>query len=184
LNDGKEAENISYGIFLGWAMTHSLGRVVGEADYPVRSRSWLDEYLFGKLLANALVNYGMETAAAWRSVGMVKILTNHQDWYVNVTRGNQYDYQIVSDWLKDGEIQRFLQVNRYQGILWFNHESFVELLHWMMAVKIIDVLSDAKSSQTSKVSILSDIGALLKRLKSAELKSDFQLEKLLETVKG
>jgi hypothetical protein len=158
--------------------------VVGEVDFQARSRSWLDEYLFGKLLANALVSYGMDDATAWRSVGIVKLLTNHQGWFDKDGRGDQFDYKVVSDWLKDGEIQRFLQVNRYQGILWFNHESFSMLLHWMAATSIIDILGDPGSSQSKKTQMLSEMSALLTRLKSAELNSEYQVEKLLEAVRG
>jgi hypothetical protein len=184
LEESEEAEKNSYGILVGWAITHALGRVISEADYPARSRSWLDEYLFGKHLANALVGYGLDEASAWRSVGIVKILTNHQDWYDQFRGNNQLDFNIVSNWLKDGEIQRFLLVNRYQGILWFNHESFVKLLDWMMAVAMINELADPKGSLTEKGKSLSGLKDVLNRLKSAELKSEYQVEKLLEAVKG
>jgi hypothetical protein len=90
---------------------------VSEDDYPARSRSWLDEFLFGKILANALIGYGWDEPSAWKVVGMIKILTNHQVWSEELESTRQSDYKIVSDWLKDVEIQRYLGINRYQGIL-------------------------------------------------------------------
>jgi hypothetical protein len=180
----EEEDKVPFGILIGWAMTHALGRIVGETDYPARSRSWLDEYLFGKLLFNALVGFGLDEADAWKSVGIVKVLTNHQDWYDQLRDENQLDLRVVSDWLEDGEIQRFLKVNRYQGILWFNHESFVMLLQWMVAIVIIDTLADPQVSQVAKVKTLTELKALYTRLKSAELKSEYRVEKLLEELKG
>ncbi len=184
LKADEEEDKIPFGILIGWAMTHALGRVVSETDYPARSRSWLDEYLFGKLLFNALVGFELDEATAWKSVGLVKVLTNHQDWYDQLRDENQSDLRVVSDWLEDGEIQRFLKVNRYQGILWFNHESFVMLLQWMVAIAIIDTLADPQVSQVAKVKALTELKALYTKLKSAELKSEYRVEKLLEEVKG
>ncbi|HSQ27443.1 MAG TPA: hypothetical protein VLM80_10005, partial [Anaerolineales bacterium] len=74
--------------------------------------------------------------------------------------------------------------NRYQGNLWFNHESFVILLQWMIAIAIIDALADPQVSQVAKVKTLTELKALYTRLKSAELKSEYRVEKLLEEVKG
>jgi len=36
-------------------------------------------------------------------------------------------YQVLQSLLRDNEVQRFLQVNRYQDVLWFNGEAFEEL---------------------------------------------------------
>lgn len=46
-------------------------------------------------------------------------------------------------WLKDGEVQRFLQVNRYLGVLWFNHESFGQLLGWMLSLAAVEISANS-----------------------------------------
>jgi len=184
LDGGEEAHRETNSVLIGWVITHALGRIVSEDDYPARSRSWLDEFLFGKMLGNAWINNGLDEPSAWRAVGMVKILTNHQDWSDQFGQADQVDYLIVSEWLKDGEIQRFLRVNRYQGILWFNHEAYLILLRWMLATAVIRTIADPKASRPARAKKLSDLSAFYVRLESAEMKSEYQVEKLLDQVKG
>jgi hypothetical protein len=86
--------------------------------------------------------------------------------------------------LKDGEIQRFLRVNRYQGILWFNHEAYLALLRWMLVTEIIRTFAIPKASRNAKSKKLSELTAFYARLESAEIKSEYQVEKLLDHVKG
>jgi len=184
LDEGEKAHRASNAVLIGWTITHALGRIVSEDDYPARSRSWLDEFLFGKILANALISYGLDEPSAWRAVGMAKILTNHQNWSDQLGKEDHLDYLIVSEWLKDGEIQRNLQVNRYKGILWFNHEAYTILLRWMLAIALIRTIADTEASRTAKTKKLSELGAFFVRLESAELKSEYQVEKFLDEVRG
>jgi len=183
LAEGEEVRRVFNGVLIGWTITHALGRIVSDDDYPARSRSWLDEFLFGKILANALVSFGLDEPSAWKVIGMVKILTNNQDWSDLLGKGDRVDYQIISLWLKDGEIQRYLRVNRYQGILWFNHEAYTMLIRWMAVTALIRIIADTEASQTSKSKKLSELSAFITRLESAELKSEYQVEKLLEQVR-
>jgi glycosidase len=184
LDDSENSHKESNAVLIGWTITHALGRIVSEDDYPARSRSWLDEFLFGKILANALIGYGWDEPSAWKVVGMIKILTNHQVWSEELESTRQSDYKIVSDWLKDVEIQRYLGINRYQGILWFNHEAYATLLRWMLAIAIIRTIADPKASRNLITKKLSDLHGFLVRLESAEMKSEYQVEKLLDQVKG
>jgi hypothetical protein len=184
LEESQDAHRTSNSVLIGWTITHALGRIESDNDYPARSRSWLDEFLFGKILANTLINFGLDEPSAWRSLGMVKILTTHQNWSDQLRKNAQLDYQIVSEWLKDGEIQRYLQVNRYQGILWFNHEAYIMLLRWMVAIAIIKTIADPSSDRTSKTRKLSNLGAFFVRLETAESRSEYQVEKLLDHMKG
>ncbi len=84
-------------------------------------------------------------------------------------------------------MQRFIGVNRYQDVLWFNQESFEQLLWWLFASSVIDLtarqaaIPAAEDEQTSLVaqSIVEHYD-LIKRLQKAEHESHYQVEKLLE----
>jgi hypothetical protein len=88
--DGDPA---TWGTLLGWWCVHSLGKVAGEAatasrhlqgetGFAERSRSWIDEWLLGKVLVITLQDLGLDENMAWRAVAVIKLLTSHQEWSV------------------------------------------------------------------------------------------------------
>jgi hypothetical protein len=54
----------------------------------------------------------------------------------------------------------------------------------MLATAFIRVIADTETSRTSKAKKLSELSAFFVRLESAELKSEYQIEKLLDQVRG
>jgi hypothetical protein len=181
----------AWGTLFGWLFTHALGKVVDGTEpaarglgHATQSRSWMDEWLLGKLVAGALQDLGLDEEAAWWAVGTIKILINHQGWFDLDGPAKQRAHQILVSWLRDGEVQQFLQVNRYGGLLWFNHEVFEQLLRWMLIVAVVDISADPERSPEA---IAQDIVAcydVVKTLKQAEEASEYQVVKLMEAAKG
>jgi hypothetical protein len=89
---------------------------------------------------------------------------------------------VLEAWLQDGEVQRFLQVNRYQDVLWFNKESLDQLLGWMFIVTAT-AISAGPARPASKVArgIAACYDVIVQLQRAAE-KSGYQLDKLLEAV--
>ena len=175
------SENITvWATLLGWAFTHSLGKVVSEEGAFERSRSWIDEWLLGKIVAATLQDLGADEGAAWWAVGLIKLLVNHQRWFDLQASKKDYADLVLQSWLEDGEVQRFMQVNRYQGILWFNQEAFEDLLSWMAVVATVQIISSQPDRATERIAANHEI---IKRLLEAEAKSAYQVEGLLEMVK-
>jgi len=180
---------------LGWLFTHALGKVVDETDFEQISRSWIDEWLLGKIVAGALRDLGLDEAAAWRAVMTINLLTNHQRWFEGQqvadvsSRGqrlakNEQAYQVLESWLKDDEVQRFLQVNRYRGVLWFNKEAFEQLLWWMGLIAVVALSADPLRPQAEVAQEIAACYDVVKELQQAGEESGYQVEKLLEVVKG
>jgi hypothetical protein len=163
---------------LGWLFTHALGKVVDEADFEQISRSWLDEWLLGKIIAGALRDGGLDDGAAWRAVTTIKILTSHQHWFEE-----KATYQVLDSWLRDGQVQRFLQVNRYRGVLWFNKEAFEELLWWMLLVAVVMIGADPLRPADEIAQEISTHYDVVEELQRAKEESGYQVEKLLEAAK-
>jgi hypothetical protein len=174
---------------LGWLFTHALGRVVDGEGTPSlvsagQSRSWMDEWLLGKLLAGAFQDLGLDEDAAWWAVGVVKILISHQRWYQVEASKKEQPYQILVSWLRDGEIQRALQVNRYGSVLWFNHEAFDQLLGWMLTLAAVEISADPDLSPDEVAQKIVACYDVVKKLQQAEAASEYQVVKLMEATKG
>jgi glycosidase len=180
VGENMVSDPTAWPILLGWLFTHALGKVVDEVHAPQISRSWLDEWLLGRIISGALRDLAWDEGAAWRAVTTIKILTSHQRWFaVESLTPEKRAYQVLESWLKDDEIQQFLGVNRYQGILWFNKEAFEQLLQWMMLIAAVTVNADSGLSAEEAVREIESHHDAVRRLRQALKESEYQVEKLL-----
>jgi hypothetical protein len=199
LNQKLSGSSLFWNPLLGWLFTHRLGLVVTEIGQEEVSRSWVDEWLLGKILANTFAANGFDENEAWRHVGLVKILIGHQNWHKTTHQKKDRSFLILQSWLRDREIQNYIGINRHQGVLWFNKESFEDLLWWMFAAAAVDIASEplvedspkenedepeADSEKAKQAgSELAACFEIIKKLQEAEDKSDYQIDKLLESAK-
>jgi hypothetical protein len=117
-------------------------------------------------------------------------LISHQRWFEaqgpeQPSAHNAGEYsRVLERWLNDDEVQRFVQVNRYRGVLWFNKESFEQLLWWMLAVAVVGISADPLRPGAQAAQDIVAAFDVVRRLQSAEEQSGYQVERLLEAVKG
>jgi glycosidase len=174
-----DRDPLVWSAILTWIFTHNLGKISLEEAYAEVSRSWIDEWLLGKIIAGALQDMQIEQGAAWRTVSLIKIITGHHTWCLEKRFEVVGTYQALQSWLKDAEVQRYLGVNRYQDVLWFNKESFNELLWWMYVTALIQTRSLPESQQES----ILDCYQVIKQIQAASDASGYQVDKLLENIK-
>jgi glycosidase len=185
---GEGSDLTTWGVLYGWLFTHRLGEAISPSDYPQISRSWIDEWRLGQLIADVLRQaLGMDEAAARWGVLIIKMLTTHQRWWVDVvaSSASQPPHPLTA-LLADGDVQQFLQVNRYQDVLWFNKEAFEHLLWWLNQVALIGLHADS-SPRWTEVRKGADVERamqvcieVLTRLQRAAGASGYQVDRLLE----
>ncbi len=174
----------NWATLLCYAFTRELGRIQMETGYKTFSLSWLDEWLLGKVQARAFQDLGLDEGRAWRQVGIVKLLVAHQDWYTMESTKKERLATALKAWLNDLAVQQFVQVHRYDDVLWFNKEAFEEFIWWMFAAAVVDVTAQ---SQVEESRIADDILAVydpIKQLLALLEDSEYQVEKLLELAQG
>jgi hypothetical protein len=195
-----------WGSIFGWVFVHPLGRIDGEKTGQL-SRSWMDEWLLDRILAGALHDLGLDEAAVRTCVAVVKILTSHQRWYApegtaieSAGSGDQrravvesaesedsrrtLAYRVLEKLLKDSEVQQFLQVNRYQDILWFNKEMFAQLLWWLWLVVVIQVSDEPEREAGPAAEEIRERFRIVQALQQAGGESEYQVERLLTAAKN
>jgi glycosidase len=171
----------SWGSLLSWWCVHSLGKIVSEASFEEQSRSWIDEWLLGKVIVRTLQDLGLDESAAWQAVAVVKLLTSHQHWFAaEAPDARSRAYQILEALLKDDEVQQFLQVNRYQGVLWFNKEAFEQLLWWLLLAAVVEISADPLRPATERAEQILACYSIVEQLRQAEEQSGYQVEELLK----
>jgi hypothetical protein len=175
---------------LGWLFTSELGKIISYSDFKEVSRSWVDEWLLGKIMAGTFSDFGFNEVTAWRTVELIKLLIIHQDWYNPQLLKREQALMAVQTWLNDIDIQRYLGVNRYQEILWFNRESFENFLWWMFTLAVINITAQNLQTQSDRESdgnivseMIIDCHEVINLIQKAERESGYQVMKLLEAVR-
>jgi glycosidase len=168
----------AWGTMLSWLWTHALGRLVSDDDTAGQSRSLIDEWLLGKIMAAQQRELGEGDYDANRSVALIKLLVAHQHWF-DPHAPLQRASQVLESWLGDREVQQFLQVNRHRGILWFNKESLERLLQWMLIVAVTNI-SSAELADAAKDQAIRQVYALTHQIRQAGEASEYQVDALLQ----
>ncbi len=184
LGAGLDDDTFVWGSLLGWLFIHALGKMVVERSFEQQSRSWIDEWLLGKIVAGVLQDMELEEQAAWRVVMMTKLLVTYPRWSDVQTAAKEQAYSILEAWLKDGDVQQFLQVNRYRGVLWFNKEAFEQARWWLLAMAAVEASADPARSASEVVEAIIACHEIVKKLQQAQEKSGYQVDKLIELVRG
>ncbi|UCC90091.1 MAG: alpha-amylase [Anaerolineales bacterium] len=170
---------VVWGTMLGWLLVHSLGKILYEAGFEEQSRSWIDEWLIGKIMASVLRDLGMGQESAWRAVTVIKLLTTHQRWFEGPAPDKSQARRVLEALLKDSDVQGFLEVNRYQGILWFNREAFEQLLWWMLVLAVVALSADPLRPETEVAEEIIACHDIVRELLRAEKQSEYQVDQLL-----
>ena len=170
-----------WAVLFGWVFVHDLGKMAGGTDFAQRGRSWMEEWQLGKVLAGAFRDLGLDETAAWRAVRLIGLLTSHQRWFEAEAAPERRAYRVLESLLKDGEVQQFLQINRYQDVLWFTGEAFDELQRGLFLTAVIQTIAEPQRPVSDEIlthySVIQDF-------QRAAQKAEYRVEKLLEGVKS
>ncbi|HJZ48509.1 MAG TPA: alpha-amylase, partial [Roseiflexaceae bacterium] len=146
-------------------------------DYAEQSRSWIDEWLLGRIISGTLRDRGADEQQSALAVTVIKNMTSHQSWFE--TPGLDHAYQLVETLLSDGEVQQLLRVNRYQDILWFDKHAFERLLWWMLVVAVVTIGADSTRTPAEASGAIGEVYRTISQLRAAAEASGYQVEKLL-----
>ncbi len=163
---------------LAWLFVHVLGGLVDGAEGREEiSRSWIDEWLFGRIIGETLKDLGYDEKEVHGALLLIKIFTTHQDWCAETD-----PRAILNSFMGDGDVQFFLGVNRYQGILWFSKEAFEEMIAWMYFTAGISTMSGEDGDEKEMLRSLKRCFTMIEFLHRASLASGYQLEKLISII--
>jgi len=170
-------------VLYGWVLIHHLGQILTEEDYEIQSRSWIDEWLLGKIINPVFHDLRFDDGQSWQALVLIKILTSHQNWYQQNDEKKGRSYRIFKNLLEDQEVQQFLQINRYQDVLWFNKEAFEKFVGWLYKIAVIDWITNITLGEKEIAEGLIERYKIIQGWLKARDKSGYQVEKLLEGLK-
>lgn len=183
----RDGDPYLWGTLFAWLLIRSLGNMGVELDAKQLSRTWLDEWLLGKITAEALHQMGISFERAQQAVVIIKILLTQRDCDGEKSSLKKQALSMLEGWLGDPVAQGYLGINRYQDKLWFNKESFSKLLWWIFSAQVINTISQekftasdlAQNSAAIIISRITECWKIVEILKQAEERSSYQVSKLL-----
>ena len=182
LQSGFFHSELQTGCQVIWVFVHGLGKIPGDkGDYDEQSRSWIDEWLLGHIMDKTLQELGFNPDDISQGITAVKIFTGHQHWFDSMRPNSAY--QALERFLNDSEAQRFLQINRYMDILWFNKDTFELLLSWMAYTATVLISGDSSKTGDERNNSIAGCYRILSELHAASGESNYQVEKLVEIVR-
>ncbi|MCE1254772.1 MAG: alpha-amylase [Anaerolineae bacterium] len=167
-------------VLFGWLFTHNLGKLAGVVDFEDVSLSWLEEWQLSRILASVYRQMGLDEAGSWRLVSTVKLLISQQRWFEKSAKTPLS--VTLENWLSNGNMQNFLNLNRYQDILWFNQECFDQMLWWLNLAAVLNVAGREEASAAHVYETLLGASQVIEKLRKAEKVSEFQVQKLLQAI--
>ena len=169
-------------VLLVWNDLRLMGRVISDDhEYAEISRSWLDEWGITRIVQQNLQELGLDAGQSYNGTNIVKLLTSQQNWAMEIREDTPKS--LMKRWLSQGSIRNFLNINRYRGKLWFNKEAFESMMWWMTLAALIRLVADPDTSLSENFETLFDAYDLIKTLREAEKESEYQVDKLLESLK-
>jgi glycosidase len=182
IRTGLEEKPLRWYILFGWIFIHNLGKTGSIEDYENQALTWIEEWQFGRVLVESLKTLGVEESEAWQAVDVIRLLTGQQSWYLRV--GSQSLDVILEEWLADSTVRRFLGINRFKDILWFNKEALEEFVWWMTLVNMLEASGGTRKTSTRFVEQVLGAYEIAQNILRAEKSSAYQVNKLLKAVKG
>jgi len=174
---------LEWAIFISWIVLHQLGRIKEEDSFELRSRSLMDEWHLSKFLNSTFqqISTDQTSISIIGIVQMVKIMISQQNWYETLKSSNFNTGITLEKVFHDIEVQEFLNFNRFQEILWFSKENFIELAKWLMIIASSNFLESS----------LPDLKESLKRISrvyelwiNAAVKSKYKVNDVLMLLKN
>jgi glycosidase len=173
-----------WGTLFSWLFVHALGKVVSQKGFAEQSHRGIDEWRLSRTISDVLKELGLDEATASRAVTLVKLLTRYQRWFKAKPSEQKQAHAILESLFKDGDVQQFLQVNQYDNMRWFNKESFEEMLWWLMLIAAVEIGSDLLRPVNVVAEELRGCYSMIQIWQEAEKESEYQVEKLLELIRG
>ncbi len=180
----KDGEAAVWAALFGWVFLSHLGKVASAEGFSDLSRTWIDEWLLGRITSECLIELGMPETETWKNVNLIRLLTSHQNWFDPAVEPGNLAYLSLKKWLAEGEIQSFLAIHRHQGTLWFNKEQFDAFLWWMYTIQVVQDIANAIINGNVDIMEKSILRGreVIGLLQKAEAGSGYQVEKILDAV--
>ncbi|MFI5258205.1 MAG: alpha-amylase family glycosyl hydrolase [Candidatus Limnocylindrales bacterium] len=169
-----------------WTWVAIVGRLAAGAFAAVAepgdgSGTSIDELELGGVIASVFRDLGLDDGAAWRLVALIRMLRSLPlPASVAGLAAAERTPALVRALVADEAVRPYIRVNVWEGVSWFNRESFDQVLWWMLALDALDVAESAEA-KVATAKRLAAAERLTAALAGAAASAGYQLDKLEAT---
>ena len=181
---GLGQERLCAGLSDEWTWIALAGRLVSRAIWAVAERgesagTYIEDLQLGAVLAGVFIDLGLDDGAAWRLVALVRML-GHLPLPASVASRAAAERApaLVRALVADESVRPYIRVNVWEGVNWFNRESFAQVLWWMVALDALDAVAAPAGTPASIAKHFKDSERLTSTLSKAAKACGYQLDKL------
>jgi len=181
---GLGQERLCAGLGDEWTWVALTGRLVSRAIEAVAQPGdgagpSLDELQLGPVIASVFRDLGLDDGAAWRLVALIRML-GHLPLPSSVAElaAARRAPALVRALVADESVRPYIRVNVWEGVSWFNRESFAQALWWMLALDALEAVADESGTAPKTAARLRAAERLTARLARAAKSCGYQLDKL------
>ncbi len=166
----SEKKNIV--VYYLWIILHELGSIQDEKFTAMLSSAWFDELLFSRIINNILAETGFQEQESDTVINLLRTLIAQGDWQVHFSEDPVIALHTL---FEQPDTIKYLQVNRFQEVLYFNKEVFEQLIKAFVVTEFITSGITQKS--------VTHVSRLLKTLPVAQ-KCGYRVEAFLASSGG
>jgi hypothetical protein len=175
----------TWSTLLVWALLRPLGRVIGDEGAGLRSRAWLDAWSLAAAVADGLRDIGLDEPAVGRVLDTLRVVLALPDRATlsALTADEDGDpavgaARLVESWLVDLATARYMGINTYGGVTWFDRDGFARLVRWSFLLGVVELRRTAAGDALEAAVARAHVVAL--GLAAAGETSGYQVERLIE----
>ncbi|NPV56541.1 MAG: alpha-amylase, partial [Anaerolineae bacterium] len=165
-------------MMLGLIFTQEIGRLGGTTDFKIQTQSWMVEWTLERILEETYAQFVGDGSEARQMAAKVELLTGVHDWYKSARI--QPLHTILKNWFQDINIQKWLGVNRYQDMLYYNEEAMQEFIGWMQLMAVFYPASNLNRPDSITMETVIGASQVVDQIKRLEIRAQFQVQKMLD----
>jgi len=154
-----------------WVYLSPLVDILKAAENPLDVCSLLEEWHLSQDMRICLEGFGVDTGRADATVRLINGMLSP------VLQAPIPLSQLAGTLTSDHNLGNYLQVNQYEGTLWFNREAFQRLTYWLMATDVLASIR-ASSSEPALIERILSAYAVIQQIKRAERLSGYRVDRL------
>ena len=165
-------------IFFAWLLLQGIGTVHSKEDWEKQSRSMIDELFLNKIIDE--VQLPKQNLDSGSLCNIVMILTEYQRWFEKIKGLDISWKEQIKLFLSDFNVRSFVNINRYNDVLWFNKESMYILIEWLETVACFNIMKVNYPSMENISSELKQLYEIIAFIYNGIENSEYKLHKFLD----
>jgi len=165
---------------LGFVTGARLSMIQKEKNDAEKSWELFIKYRLNLIFRELFESTGLSSHHAMRIVRHIRAFIYYQNWW------RQYEPEVLplklmEDVFRDDNMKSILQINEYEGEIWFNKESFEDFTAGLFVISVLEILRNTEKVSERKIEFTKRY-MVIKNLIAAAERSGYKVDNFMQEV--